>query len=255
MNALIRAALTVTIAVGLTFGAAAQSQSKATSTQKSGSEKTVEEAYLQESAEILLVKELARSDEKDNKVIALAYARKAIDAGHKNDEIRSSLQDLALEGMDVVSRSGGLGPAINSYPDVRAKACEYLSDFPSVETKNTLLRVIKNTKTEDPMVLCEAIRSLGKIGMNDNDETVQAISNAITHYANVGSAEDRLAVYTLFAFTDIAEKNNGIKDMSTVSNTVMQFTKGSYVGAVRRLAMQTLEKLASYPTKGASSGK
>jgi hypothetical protein len=102
------------------------------------------------------------------------------------------------------------------------------------------------------MVLAEAIRSLGKIGMNDGDEVVDAIAYSVNHFANVGMSEDRLAVYTMFAFTDLADKNK-IKDMGPVTKTIMNFTKGNYVGAVKRLAMQTLQKLAQYQAKSGSN--
>jgi HEAT repeat protein len=254
MKRAIRVALTTTIALALAVGASAQDKtSKSSSTQSQGGEKTVEEAYLQESAEAMMVKELSRSDDKEGKLLALDYARKSLDAGRKNDDVRSALQYLALENTEVVIRSAGLGVATNNFPDVRMKACEYLGEFPSVESKDTLIKVILNSKIEDPMVLAEAIHSLGKIGMNDNDEVVDAIARSVDHFANVGMSEDRLAVYTMFAFTDLAEKNHGIKDMATVTNTIMKFTKGIYVSAVKKLAMQTLEKLSQYQAKGGSS--
>jgi hypothetical protein len=251
MKHVIRAALTATISLALALSAAAQS---AAAQPKSG-EKTVEEAYLQESAETMMVKELSRSDDKDGKLVALLYAKRAMDAGRKNDEVRGALQYLALENNLVVVRSGGLGVATNNFPDIRAKACEYLGEFPSVESKDTLVKVILNSKIEDPMVLAEAVRSLGKIGMNDNDEVVHAISDSVNHFANVGMSEDRLAVYTMFAFLDLADKNSGSMDMASATNTIMKFTKGSYVSTVKKLAMQTLEKLAQYQAKGAASKK
>jgi hypothetical protein len=250
MKRTIRAALTATLAVALTIGAAT-AQDKAGSAQSKGGEKTVEEAYLQESAEAMMVKELSRSDDKEGKLLALDYARKSMDAGRKNDEVRSSLEYLALENTEVIVRSAGLGVATNNFPDVRMKACEYLGDFPTVDSKDTLVRVILNSKVEDPMVLAEAIRSLGKIGMNDSDEVVDAIAYSVNHFNNVGMSEDRLAVYTMFAFTDLADKGL-IKDMGTVTKTIMNFTKGNYVGAVKKLAMQTLEKLAQYQAKSSA---
>ena len=247
----IRATLTAVVGIGLSLGLAAAATAQAAApapapAQKQGGEKTVEEAYLQESAEAVMVKELSQSEDKDSKEIALDYALKAIDNGRKSDDLRNSLEYLALENTDVVVRSAGLGVATNNYPDIRRRACEYLGEFPSVEAKDTLVKVIGNNKTEDPMVLAEAIRSLGKIGMNDDDEVVHAICNSVVHFSNVGMSEDRLAVYTLFAFTDLADKHKGIKDMAAVTDTIIQFTKGSYVSAVKKLAMQTLEKLAQY---------
>ena len=258
MKRAFRGALTATLAVALVLCTAAQAAtaqdktSKSSAPQAKGGEKTVEEAYLQESAEAMMVKELSRSDDKEGKLLALDYARKSMDAGRKNDDIRNSLQYLALENTEVLVRSAGLGVVTNNFPDVRMKACEYLGEFPSVESKDTLVKVILNSKTEDPMVLAEAIRSLGKIGMNDNDEVADAIAYSVNHFANVGMSEDRLAVYTMFAFTDLADKNK-IKDMGPVTKTIMNFTKGNYVGPVKKLAMQTLEKLAQYQAKNSSS--
>lgn len=252
MKILFRAAATAALSVALVFGVAAQAKSgQGDSSKSSGGEKTVEEAYLQESAETMMVKELSRGDDRDSKLLALDYARKAMDAGRKSEEIRSSLQYLALENTQVIARSAGLGVSSNNFPDVRRKACEYLGNFPSPETKDTLVSVILNSKTEDPMVLAEAINSLGKIGINDSDEVVDAIAYSVNHFANVGMSEDRLAVYTCYAFQALAEKP-GIKDMRTVTNTVMKFTKGSYVGAVKKVAMQTLEKLAGVQAKSSN---
>jgi hypothetical protein len=245
MKYIFRAALTATVFVALALAAVAQAKP---APPKAG-EKTVEEAYLQEDAETMMVKELVKADDKDSKVVALLYIKRALDGGRKNNDIRTSLQYLALENNQVVIRSAGLGVVTNNFPDIRAKACEYLGDFPSVESKDTLISVLHNTTGEDPMVLAEAIRSLGKIGINDDDEVIRAIDTTISHYSDLGIAEDRLAVYTLFAINDLAEKNHGIKDMATVTKTIMNFTKGSYIGSVRKLAMDTLDKLALYAAK------
>jgi hypothetical protein len=246
MKQFVRAALTATVLVAFGLGASAQ----AATTPQKGGEKTVEEAYLQETAEATMVRELSRSEEKDGKILALLYAKRALDGGRKSEEVRSSLQYLALESSQVIVRSAGRGIATNNFPDVRAKACEYLGEFPSPDTTFTLETVLRNTKTEDPMVLAEAIRSLAKVSApGDTDEAVQVISDSVSHFSAVGMAEDRLAVYTLFAFSDMADKNHGIKDMTRVTATIMKFTEGSYVGAVRKLALQTLDKLAQYSAK------
>jgi hypothetical protein len=254
MGFAIRAAIAAAFSISLVLGASAQAAKPAAGADAKGGEKTVEEAYLQESAEAVMVRELSRADDKDGKLVALAFAKKSLDNGRKNEEIRGSLVYLALENNLVITKNAGLGVATNNFPDVRRTACEYLGNYPSVETKDTLVKVIANSKTEDPMVLAEAIRSLGKIGINDNDEVVNAIANSVSHFDNVGMSEDRLAIYTLFAFQDLADKG-GIKDISTVTNTVMKFTKGSYVSPVKKLALQTLEKLAMYQAKNSASAK
>jgi hypothetical protein len=253
MKLIVRIALASAASLALALGAAAQDTKSAQDSKSSGGEKTVEEAYLQESAETATIKELASADDKDSKLLSLLYAKKAMDGGRKNDEIRNTLQTLALESTQVVTRSGGLGPAINNYPDIRRTACEYLGDFPSAEAKDTLITVLKGNRTEDPMVIAEAVRSLGKIGMNDNDEVVQTIAQTINHYSDLGVAEDRFAVYCLWAIDALIEKNGGVRDMRTVTSAVMKFTKGSYVGTVKRMALATLDKLSQVQTKSASS--
>jgi hypothetical protein len=252
MNNVIRAAMTATIA--LAFGVAAPAaMAQAKDAKPQSGEKTVEEAYLQESAEIMMVKEFSHAADKDSKLLALFYAKRALDGGRKNEDIRNSLQYLALEGNQVLIRSAGRGAVTNNFPDIKAKACEYLGEFPSVESKNTLVNVLSNNKIEDPMVLAEAVRSLGKIGMNANDEVVHAIAAAAGHFSNMGVSEDRFAIYTLFALNDLAEKNNGIKDMESATNIILNFTRGTYAGTVKNLAMQTLDKLSQYSVM--NSGK
>lgn len=257
MKLAIRAVLTAAITVGLALCASAQAKTGQPATaQPQGGEKTVEEAYLQESAEALIITENAKGEnsDRDSKLLALDMARTALDAGRKNADVRSALQYLALENTQVIVKSGGLGAVTNNFPDVRMRACEYLANFPSVETKDTLVKVILNSKTEDPMVLAEAIKSLGTIGINDNDEVVDAIAFSVNHFARVGMSEDRLAVYTMYAFLDLAKKGVVGKDMDTITKTIMNFTKGNYVSTVKKLATSVLAQLAQYQARSNSSG-
>ena len=257
MKLAVRAALTAAIALASTMGVAAQAAAtpaQAKPAQPQSGEKMVEEAYLQESAEAQMVHDLARGDDLEGKQLALDLATRASDAGRNNEEIRGSLQYLALENNDIVARAAGVGAATNNFPNIRRQACILLGSFPSVETKDTLVEVLHNSRTEDPMVLAEAIRSLGKIGINDNDEVVHAIADSVSHFDNVGMSEDRLAVYTIFAFSDLAKKSPGISDWGVVSNTLMKFTRGSYVRKVQELAKDTMKELSSYEAKS-NSGK
>jgi hypothetical protein len=251
MKYAIRAAATAAISLALTIGAAAQATT-ATAQPKSG-EKTVEEAYLQESAEAQMVHDLARGDDLEGKQLALDLATRASDAGRNSEEVRNSLQYLALENSEVVARSAGVGPVTNNFPNIRRQACILLGNFPSADTKDTLVAVLRNTRSEDPMVLAEAIRSLGKIGINDNDEVVRAIADSVSHFDNVGMSEDRLAVYTIFAISDLAKKSPGISDWSLVTSTMQKFTKGSYIRKVQELARDTIKDLSAYEAKSSGS--
>lgn len=207
-----------------------------------GGERTVEEAYLQESLETMIIREQAYSDSKDMKAVALKYAKQAIDGGRKNEEVRKSLEYLALETTTVVTRSAGLGRPTNDYPDIRAKACEYMAEFPTVESKNALIKVTLGDN--EPMVLSAAIKSLGKIGMNEDDEVTQVIAYIVRRFDVLGP-DNSLADDVLDAVLAIAEKNNGIKDASLVK-AVMRIATGNYITKVKVKAGNVLDKLRSY---------
>ncbi len=241
-----RATLAAIFAVALLGAAFAQGQ-PAAQPAKPG-EKTVEESYLQESLETLIIKEQAQADNKDMKLVALQYAKQAIDAGRRNEEIRKSLEYMALESTNVIVRSAGVGRVTNNYPDIRAKACEYLGEFPTVESKDALVRVV--LAEAEPMVLSSAIRSLGKIGMNDADEVTQDIAFIVRRF-DVLAPDNSLAYAALVALRGIAEKNKGIKDPSAIQ-AVMRIASGNYITPVRNEAAKLLDDLRKIQLSSAS---
>jgi len=240
MRSSVRAILYLVLAAA--FFASPAPGAWAQSTQASGNERTVEEAYLQESLETMIIREQAYSDNADMKRVALKYIKQAIDNGRKNDEVRKSLEYLALETMKVVTRSAGMGKPTNDYPDIRMTACEYLGEFPAVESKDALVRV--TLSDNEPMVLSAAIRSLGKIGMNDDDEVTQVISYIVSRFDVLGP-DNSLADDALDAIVAIAEKNNGLKD-PTALKAVMRIYSGNYIKRVRDKASVVLDTLRRY---------
>ncbi|MDA8427183.1 MAG: HEAT repeat domain-containing protein [Treponema sp.] len=224
------------------FAQATQATSQPPAASSTGGEKTVEEAYLQESLETMIIREQAHSDSRDMKEIALQYARQAIDAGRKNDDIRKSLEYLALETTDTISRQAGLGQPTNNFPDIRAKACDYLGNFPSVATKNALIKVVLGDN--EPMVISAAVRSLGKIGLNDNNEVTQDIAFIVNRYDVLGP-DNSLAFECLVAIQRLADKNGGLNDPTAI-RAVMQIETGNYITPVKRMAQQVLDSLRKY---------
>jgi hypothetical protein len=237
------------LAFGVAATASAQNAQSGTGDTKkaqpasaSSGEKTVEEAYLQESLETMVIKEQSQADNKDMKLVALQYIKQAIDGGRKNEEIRKALDYLALENSYQVNRSAGLGRPTNDFPDVRAKACDYLGEFPSVESKDTLLKVALGD--QEPMVIAAAVRSLGKIGINDNDEVTQSISYIVTRF-DILQPDNSLAFESLVAFERLADKNGGIKDPAAV-RAIMKIATGNYIAPVRTKATDLLNTLRKY---------
>ncbi|MFZ4615711.1 MAG: HEAT repeat domain-containing protein [Rectinemataceae bacterium] len=213
-------------------------------------QKSVEESYLQESLETMVISEQAHAEGKDMKTVALQYAKQAIDAGRKNEDIRKSLEYLALEGTNVVIRSAGTGRVLNDFPDVRAKSCDYLGDFPSQAAKDALLKVTLSDR--EPMVLSAAIRSLGRIGINDNDEVVQIIAYIVNRF-DILYPDNSLAFEALVAIERLAEKNGGIRDPGVI-RAVMKISTGNYISPVKARATVLLDKLRKYNAVSPNSG-
>jgi hypothetical protein len=244
-----RFAIVLVFVAGLAMAATAQ---QAPAPQSSGGEKTVEESYLQESLETMIIREQSQADSRDMKFVALQYIKQALDAGRKNDEIRKSLEYLALETTNIIVRSGGQGRPMNNYPDIRAKACEYLGEYPSVETKDALVKVVLGDN--EPMVLSAAIRSLGRIGINEGDEVTQTITFIVNRY-DILFPDNSLAFEALVAFERIADKTGGLKDPAAI-RAIMRIATGNYINPVRSKASTLLAKLKAISAQNQNgSGK
>ncbi|HQO66475.1 MAG TPA: ATP-binding cassette domain-containing protein, partial [Spirochaetales bacterium] len=140
----------------------------------SSGERTVEESYLQDPLETMIIREQAYSDSKDMKLVALQYIRQALEEGRASPEVRKALEYLALESSTTVIRAGGVGRVLNNYPDVRREACLMLGEIKTVEAKDALLKVA--LADNEPMVIAAALRSIGKIGIMDGDDVTQTIA-------------------------------------------------------------------------------
>jgi hypothetical protein len=206
----------------------------------SGRELSVEESYLQESVELMVIRETSRSDNRDQKQIAIRYIGDAIKRGNTGEDVRGALEYLSMEG--VMSKARENGRLINNYPDVRKDAATLLGELGTPEAKDTLIRIC--VADPEPMVLQAAVASLGKIGMNDNGETVAAIAWIVTRF-DVLNPDNLLALSAVDAFDKIAAKNNGIKDPNAI-RMLIRIAGGPYIRPVRERAEQVLENLRKY---------
>jgi HEAT repeat protein len=203
-------------------------------------EMSVEESYLQESVELMVIRETSRADSRDQKLVALEYIGDAIGRGNTGEEVRSALEYLSMEG--VMNKARENGRLVNNYPDVRRKAAEYLGDLGTPEAKNTLLKIV--VADPEPMVLQEAVKSLAKIGLNDNEETVNAIAWIVTRF-DVLNPDNLLALSAVDAFEKIAEKNGGIKDPNAI-RVLIRIAEGPYIKPVQDRAKQVIMDLRKY---------
>jgi len=225
------------------FGCAAMVVSAQTRTSR---ELSVEESYLQQSVELMIIREQSRSESREMKQVALEYINDAINRGNTSDDIRAALEYLGTEGtINQVRENGRL---LNNYPDIRMKAATYLGNLGTPEAKASLIKMC--LADNEPMVLTEVIKSLGRIGLNDNEDTVSAISWIVTRF-DVLNPDNMLALSALEAYEKLAAANGGIKDPSVI-RTVMRIAEGPYIRIVQERAKQTLSDLRQYGTQSSA---
>lgn len=226
--------------VFFTVSAFVMGQSSSRTRNSTNNEMSVEQSYLQESVELMIIREQSRAESRDMKLVALEYIGDAIDRGNKGEEIRSALEYLAMEG--IVNQTRENGRLVNNYPDIRTKAATYLGNLGTPEAKDTLIKMV--LADNEPMVITEAIKSLAKIGLNDNDETANAISWIVTRY-DILNPDNLLALSALDAYEKIAIANNGINDPSAI-RTIIRIADGNYIRPVQDRAKEVLTTLRKY---------
>jgi hypothetical protein len=207
---------------------------------RSNQEMSVEESYLQQSVELMIIREQSRAESRDMKLIALEYIGDAINRGNRGEEVRSALEYLGMEGVMNVTRENGR--VVNNYPDIRTKAATYLGEMGTPAAKTALLRMCR--ADNEPMVITEVVKSLAKIGNNDNDETVKTINWVVDRY-DVLKPDNLLALSALEAYEKLAEATGGIRDPA-VFQMIQRIAEGPYIKPVQERARQTLDILWGY---------
>ena len=205
---------------------------------------TVEEAYLS-SAETVIIKELAGSTERDAKQVALQYIEESLDAGRADDEVMEVLKSLAGEGVFNSVRENGR--VVNNYPDIRMKACELLGRTGTKDAVKTLVSLLY--VDSEPSVVTAAIRSLGEIGNNDNNEVVNMI-NWIARKFDIVLPTSSLALEILNAYEKLAPTVENKTEM--IENIARIATNYNYVTPVRTRAYEVLKIVQSGGSGGSS---
>ncbi len=214
-------------------------------------EKTVEEAYLQESLEGMIIREQAYAESKDMKLVALEFMRQAVKDGRGNEEIQRTLEYLSSEGTLIITRSAGVGVAINNFPDVRREACLLLGQFKTKAAKDTLVKVA--LAENEPMVIAAALRSLGSIGMVENDDVTQLIAFVVNRW-DILMPDNMLAFESLVALEMLADATGGIKDPAAI-RAIIRISDGNYITPVKQKAKDLVAKLRKMTAASGSGGK
>ncbi|MDR1506024.1 MAG: HEAT repeat domain-containing protein [Treponema sp.] len=200
-------------------------------------ERSVEESYLQESVENMIIREQSRADTREMKMIALAYIGDAIDRGNTGDEVRQALEYMGLEG--VLNRSRENGRLVNNFPDVRREAARYLGRMGTVEAKDALLKIIYYDN--EPMVLQEAVKSLADIGNDDGGRTVSTIAWILMKFDNT-NPDNLLALSAVEAFEKLGTASGGLRDPNAVQ-MLIRIAEGPYIRPVQDRAKAALGRI------------
>ncbi|MBP3710629.1 MAG: HEAT repeat domain-containing protein [Treponema sp.] len=197
------------------------------------SETSVENEYLND-IDSVVVLTLAKSEEYDNKLVALQYLEDAVGSGNISQEIVAALDQLAGEGINNPSRLNGR--IMNNYPDIRRRACLLLGQVGGVHSKNTLVNIA--IADNEPMVQSAAIRALGEMGYNENDEATDAIAFA-NHRNRILNPTSSMAIETLDAFEKLAANTEDKRAMiDEISKIAADY---HYSSAVRKRALEVLK--------------
>ncbi|MDR0473436.1 MAG: HEAT repeat domain-containing protein [Treponema sp.] len=227
-------------AVGVASGQSGNSRSPG-----NNDEKSVEESYLQEAIELMIIRETSKSESLDQKMLALQFIGDAIERGNTNDEIRQTLEFISMEGLTIQARENGR--LVNNYPMARREAARYLGQLGTVEARDALIKLC-NSESE-PMVLQEAIKSLGDIGNNEGDRAVRAIV-WIVRYFDIHNPDNMLALSAVDAIAKLAKSSNGIREPEAYQ-LLIRISEGTYITAVKNKARQLLSDLrTSAATRG-----
>ena len=200
-------------------------------------ESTVESEYLNDvDGDIIMT--LAESDEYDNKLVAIQYLQSALEDGNTSDAVIQALDRLAGDGLTTQNRTNGR--LTNNFPEIRREACKLMAKVPTEHSKNMLISIA--VADNEPMVIAAAVKSLGEIGINENDEAVDAIAFA-NRRNQVLNPTSSLALEVLNAFEMLADKTENKKTM--IDAVARISTDYHYVTPVRQKAYKLLKKLSS----------
>ena len=232
------------LALTVFFVSAQEKQVQKKDNSSSEKETSVESEYLND-IDSDIITTLADSDDYDNKLVALQYLQGAIEDGNTSDAIIQSLDKLAGEGLTSQSRTNGR--LTNNYPEIRRQACLLMAKVPTEHSKNTLVSIA--IADSEPMVIAAAVKSLGEIGINNNDETIEAIAFA-NRRNQVLNPTSSLALEVLTAYEVLADSTENKK---TIIDSVARIsTDYHYVTPVRNKAYKLLKTLSS---SGSDSSK
>jgi len=196
---------------------------------------SIEASYMPETMEMMVIREAAKAGSREQKLMALEYIAIVIGRGGANEEIRTILESLSIEGTRnrvILNRR-----VINDFPDIRQQAVKYLGVIGTPEAETAIVRML--TIEQDPMVLQEAVKALGSITSENYDIMTDAIIRIAVRNNNIRTPDNILAFSVVEALGNITVKNGGIIN-TNVRQLLTTIIDGNYTALVKEQARQIL---------------
>ena len=214
------------------------------STSTTTGQKTVEEKRLQSSVEVQVISSLVAENGRSEKLKALEFIRGMIDKGKatdKNADVVGLLEELGSEGTtkQVVENRR----IINDFPEVRRESAELLGQVGGDQSREILLNMA--LKDKEPMVISEAVYSLGLIGGGDQSARVESVITSLVKSQDVIRPDSNFAFAAVSALEMLGKKNNG-KVSQEVFAALIRIQNGNYIRPVREKAKQVLDGFTKY---------
>ncbi|NNM53235.1 MAG: HEAT repeat domain-containing protein [Spirochaetales bacterium] len=204
-----------------------------------GSQKTIEDVYLQSGVEVQVIKSLAAEESRADKVKALNYIAQMVDAKKVNansKEVIHLLGSLGSEGVTKVIRSNGR--IINDFPDVRMRAADLLGIIGGKQAQDILVNIALTDP--EPMVVSSAVYSLGEIGGGSDHTRIEGIIAELVKEQDAILPDNNFAFAAVEALEMLGKKHEG-KVNQEVFPALIRIANGNYIRPVREKAKEVLD--------------
>ena len=198
-------------------------------------EQTIEERYLNQDLELQIMRSQALANDREMKRLALQSIRSMVEDGIQSAKVHAILNSLATEGVARQVRTNGA--VINNFPEIRREATELLGRVGGEQAKNSLLRIVRDDP--EPMVLAEAAYSLGKIGLNEDNQVSDYLTQTLIRENASATPDNNLAYSLIISLERLSEKNGGLPDPE-VLGTLLETASSPYIRTVRRRAVEAI---------------
>lgn len=211
------------------------------SQQDAQAEQTIEELYLSQDLELQIMRSQALANDREMKRLALQNIRTMVEDGSQSEGVYVILESLATEGVARQVRSNGA--VINNFPEIRREATELLGQVGGEQAKNSLLRIVRDDP--EPMVLAEAAYALGKIGINENNEVSDYLTQTLLRENASATPDNNLAFSLIISLERLSATNGGIADPE-VLGALLETASSPYIRTVRRRAVEAIVNMRDH---------